>query len=54
MAGTENVIHLAMLWGVKMGMANAGDNVVVTSGVLEDVSGSTNIMRVLACAGFEA
>ena len=27
-------------------MAQAGDNVVVTSGVLEDISGSTNIMRV--------
>jgi pyruvate kinase len=54
MAGTENIIHRAMLWGVKMGMANSGDNVVVTSGVLEDVSGSTNIMRVLQCVGFES
>lgn len=54
MSGTENIIHRAMLWGVKMGMAQAGDNVVVTSGVLEDVSGSTNIMRVLQCVGFES
>ena len=53
MAGTENIIHRAMLWGVKMGMAQCGDPVVVTSGVLEETSGSTNIMRVLKCVGFE-
>ncbi|KAJ3066713.1 hypothetical protein HK102_007580, partial [Quaeritorhiza haematococci] len=47
MAGTENVIHKAMLWGVKMGMAQRGDPVVVTSGILEETSGATNIMRVL-------
>lgn len=54
MEGTENIIHRAMLWGVKMGMANGGDYVVVTSGNLEDVAGSTNIMRVMACASFDA
>jgi pyruvate kinase len=53
MAGTENIIHRAMLWGVKMGMAQKDDPVVVTSGVLEDISGSTNIMRVLQCVSFE-
>jgi pyruvate kinase len=53
MAGTENIIHRAMLHGVKNGMANQGDSVVVTSGVLEDTSGSTNIMRILKCVGFE-
>ncbi|KAJ3093814.1 hypothetical protein HDU96_002007 [Phlyctochytrium bullatum] len=53
MSGTENIIHRAMLWGVKMGMAHKGDPVVVTSGVIESVAGSTNIMRVLACVGFE-
>jgi pyruvate kinase len=53
MQGTENLIHRAMLWGVKMGMAQKGDNVVVTSGKLEDISGSTNIMRVVRCVGFE-
>ncbi|KAJ3172079.1 hypothetical protein HDU88_006893 [Geranomyces variabilis] len=53
MDGTENIIHRAMLWGVKMGMAQRGDPVVVTSGVLESKTGSTNIMRVLKCAGFE-
>ncbi|KAI8928680.1 pyruvate kinase [Entophlyctis helioformis] len=53
MEGTENIIHRAMLWGVKMGMAHRGDPVVVTSGVLEDTAGSTNIMRVLKCVGFE-
>jgi pyruvate kinase len=53
MEGTENIIHRAMLWGVKMGMAHKGDNVVVTSGRIESVTGSTNIMRVLQCVGFE-
>lgn len=53
MEGTDNVIHRAMLWGVKMGMAQRGDPVVVTSGVLENTSGSTNVMRVLKCVGFE-
>ena len=53
MSGTDNLIHRAMLLGVKMGMAQRGDPVVVTSGVLESTSGSTNIMRVLKCVGFE-
>lgn len=53
MHGTENIIHQAMLLGVRMGMAKAGDSVVVTSGILEETSGATNIMRVLNCVGFE-
>ncbi len=52
MGGTNNIIHKAMLWGVKMGMASIGDPVVVTSGILEQTSGSTNIMRVMRCVGF--
>ncbi|KAJ3213991.1 hypothetical protein HK099_007074 [Clydaea vesicula] len=54
MNGTNNVIHKAMLWGVKMGMCCKGDPVVVTSGVLEATAGSTNIMRVMKCVGFES
>ncbi|KAJ3323209.1 hypothetical protein HDU76_013699 [Blyttiomyces sp. JEL0837] len=42
MEGTENIIQKAMLWGV-----------VVTSGIIEGIAGSTNIMRVLQCVGFE-
>jgi pyruvate kinase len=53
MDGTDNLVHRAMLWGVKMGMAHRGDSVVVTSGVLEGQTGSTNLMRVLKCVGFE-
>ncbi len=53
MHGTENVIHKAMLTGVKMGFALLGDQVIVTSGVIEEVSGSTNIMKVMKCVGFE-
>ncbi len=53
MAGTDNIIHIAMLWGVKMGMARAGDPVVVTSGVIEETAGATNIMRVMRCVGFQ-
>lgn len=53
MEGTEMNIHRAMLFAVKMGWALKGDPVVVTSGHIEGVSGSTNIMRVLPCVGFE-
>ena len=53
MQGTENILHRAMLWGVSKGMAQQGDSVVVTSGVLEEISGSTNLMRVLQCVGFD-
>jgi pyruvate kinase len=52
MANSSNIIHKAMLWGVKMGLASQGDPVVVTSGVIEGTSGSTNIMRVMKCVGF--
>lgn len=37
-----------------MGMASKDDPVVVTSGVLEQTAGSTNIMRVMKCVGFES
>ncbi|KAJ3013048.1 hypothetical protein HKX48_005939 [Thoreauomyces humboldtii] len=53
MEGSEDIIHRAMLLGVKMGMAQAGDPVVVTSGVLEGTVGSTNVMRVLKCVDAE-
>ena len=53
MNGTENIIHRAMLLGVKMGMAQKDDNVVVTSGNMEQMTGATNIMCVLKCVGFE-
>lgn len=53
MSGSDNIIHKAMLWAVKLGMAVKGDPVVVTSGLLEATSGSTNLMRVLKCVGFE-
>jgi pyruvate kinase len=36
-----------------MEMAVKGDPCVVTSGYLEAVAGSTNIMKVIRCAGFE-
>ncbi|KXS14870.1 pyruvate kinase [Gonapodya prolifera JEL478] len=53
MKDTENVIHRAMLWGVKNGMAQAGDPVVVTSGIITEVSGQTNLLRVMKCPGFD-
>jgi pyruvate kinase len=43
MVEPDNVIYKAMLWGVKMGMAQAGDPVVVTSGVLEEQTGVSRI-----------
>ena len=53
MQGTDNILHQAMLCGVQKGMAIKGDPVVITSGFIEQVSGSTNIMRVKKCVGFE-
>lgn len=53
MHGTENVIYKAMLTGVKMGFTEPKDHVVVTSGLIEEVSGSTNIMKVMDCVGYE-
>jgi pyruvate kinase len=53
MHGTDNVIFKAMLMGVTMGFAEPNDRVVVTSGVIEQVSGSTNIMKVMDCVGYE-
>lgn len=53
MHGTENVIFKAMLTGVKMGFAEPNDHIVVTSGLIEEVSGSTNIMKVMNCIGYE-
>jgi pyruvate kinase len=53
MEGTDNILHQAMLCGVQKGMAVKGDPIVVTSGHLEQVSGSTNIMKVKKCVGFE-
>jgi pyruvate kinase len=54
MKGTDNLIHNAMLTGVQKGMAIKNDRVVVTSGVIEQVSGSTNIMKVQKCVGFDS
>ena len=53
MHGTDTVIHKAMLHAVKMNYACKDEPVVVTSGLIEEVSGSTNIMKVVRCAGFE-
>ena len=47
MQGTELVVRKAMDYAVFSKMAIKGDLVVVTSGILEQVSGSTNVLRVL-------
>jgi pyruvate kinase len=53
MQGTENVVVKAMFYGVQLGLADKGDHVVITSGNIEAVSGSTNMMKVAKCIGFE-
>ena len=53
MQGTENVVAKAMLSGVQRRLTEKGDNVVITSGHIEAVSGSTNMMKVSKCIGFE-
>jgi len=47
MTGTEQVLNSAIEYAKLIRLARSGDKVVVTSGVLEGVSGSTNIMKVL-------
>eukprot|EP01088_Endostelium_zonatum_P008642 TRINITY_DN21801_c0_g1_i1.p1 TRINITY_DN21801_c0_g1~~TRINITY_DN21801_c0_g1_i1.p1 ORF type:complete len:502 (+),score=111.53 TRINITY_DN21801_c0_g1_i1:39-1544(+) len=46
MKGTDAVVAKAKEYAKSTGLLNAGDKVVITSGVLEAVSGSTNIMKV--------
>lgn len=53
MQGTENVITKAMLYGVQLNLAACKDNIVITSGRIEQLSGSTNMMKVYECIGFE-
>jgi len=46
MKGTERVINMATDYALKAGFIVSGDPVIITSGVLECMTGSTNIMRV--------
>jgi len=46
MQHTDNLIELGINYGKKYLMLKAGDYVITTSGMVEGVSGSTNIMRV--------
>ncbi|KAJ3074972.1 hypothetical protein HDU98_009642 [Podochytrium sp. JEL0797] len=47
MANTEQVIAEAVAHGIANGMCKKGDAIVVTSGILANVHGNTNIMRVV-------
>ena len=49
MHGTEEIISQVMRIALMDGMAAPGDPIVITSGVIEAHSGSTNLMRVLRC-----
>lgn len=42
-------VSIAMKMAVQKGMALEGDSVVMTSGVIENRSGTTNLMRVFKC-----
>jgi len=46
MKGTENLLHQATEYAKSAGLASVGDKIIVTSGILEATSGSTNIMKV--------
>ena len=50
MQGTEKILKQAMRVALADGMANPGDPIVITSGLLEAHSGGTNMLRVLRCA----
>lgn len=49
MQGTEKVIASAIKHSMSSWMAIEGDSCVVTSGNIEQVAGSTNILRVMKC-----
>ena len=46
MQNTDKLIQNGIDYAKKFSLVRAGDYVITTSGVLEGVSGSTNIMRV--------
>jgi pyruvate kinase len=54
MHGTENIVTKAMLHAVQLAMAMPDDPIVITSGILEQTPGSTNMMKVKRCIGFES
>jgi pyruvate kinase len=47
MQHTDELVKRAIEWAKDQGFTKAGDYVVVTSGILEGVSGSTNMMKIL-------
>eukprot|EP01089_Gocevia_fonbrunei_P016198 TRINITY_DN4951_c0_g1_i1.p1 TRINITY_DN4951_c0_g1~~TRINITY_DN4951_c0_g1_i1.p1 ORF type:complete len:503 (+),score=136.60 TRINITY_DN4951_c0_g1_i1:145-1653(+) len=47
MHGTDTVLQSAFDYAKQIRLMKSGDKIVVTSGVLEGVSGSTNIMKVM-------
>lgn len=46
MKGTDNLIEEAIVWAKEKGLIKSGEIVVTTSGHIEGVSGSTNILKV--------
>ncbi len=49
-AMVQDRISAAMKVAMKHKMAISGDPIVMTSGVIENRSGTTNLMRVFRCA----
>eukprot|EP01054_Gregarina_sp_Poly1_P005254 Gregarina_sp_Poly_1__5253@NODE_2785_length_1719_cov_1360_739709_g1670_i1_p1_GENE_NODE_2785_length_1719_cov_1360_739709_g1670_i1NODE_2785_length_1719_cov_1360_739709_g1670_i1_p1_ORF_typecomplete_len516_score79_72PK/PF00224_21/1_6e146PK_C/PF02887_16/3_2e03PK_C/PF02887_16/5_9e30HpcH_HpaI/PF03328_14/1_1e03HpcH_HpaI/PF03328_14/0_00043_NODE_2785_length_1719_cov_1360_739709_g1670_i11231670 len=47
--GTDSVINKAINAGKERGLLKSGDVVVVVHGIMEEVSGHTNLMKVLSC-----
>jgi len=47
MSGTDSVIDAALDYAKQSKLIKVGDKIIITSGVLEGVSGSTNIMKVI-------
>jgi pyruvate kinase len=46
MKGTEDLIQRAISWAKSIGLISGNDKVVITSGILEATSGSTNMLKV--------
>lgn len=46
MKGTEELLQRAISWAKSIGLISVNDKIVITSGILEATSGSTNMLKV--------
>ena len=47
MIGTDSLVHRSILAAKKLEMCRQGDRVIITSGVVEGVTGTTNMLKIV-------